>query len=128
MLQLVLLLGFAPASLHPTYLLAYKGRLLQSLTLHRNDVSFVIARTPPKHVSFITKKTTRTAGGLSIAIQQLLRAFAQGHRYLHPVALADDREGNHIPRRLVQYHIAEQFAEVLDFPAVHRYDQISAAI
>ena len=42
MLQLVLLLGFAPASLHPSYLLAYKGRLLQSLTLHRNDESVVI--------------------------------------------------------------------------------------
>jgi hypothetical protein len=69
MLQLVLLLGFAPASLHPSYLLAYKGRLLQSLTLHHtNDVLFVIAQTPPIHVSFVTKKTTRTAGGLSIII------------------------------------------------------------
>ena len=69
MLQLVLLLGFAPASLHPSYLLAFKGRLLQSLTLHTNDVLFVIAQTPSTHPSCITKKTTRTAGGLSIIIQ-----------------------------------------------------------
>ena len=128
MLQLVLLLGFAPASLHPSYLLAYKGRLLQSLTLHRNDVSFVIAQTPPKHPSCITKKDHPHSRWSFDNYSNKLRAFAQGHRYLHPVALADDREGNHIPRRLVQYHIAEQFAEVLDFPAVHRYDQISAAI